>query len=108
MRESNKGANIFAIILLVISVVETVVVSIFGAFPWYLMLLSEFAFILGVGLVRFAYEIAYFRNGWHAFWYRNDSDDNEPSEFAVKVTKFSGYLIMIFATIFLLSSAILM
>lgn len=110
MKDSKKIANIVAIVLLVISVVETVVVSIFGVYEWYLMLLVEIAFVCGVGLVRFAYELACLRNYWYAFWYKQNYDemDDEPSEFAVKITKFAGYFLMFFATIFFLSSAILM
>lgn len=108
MKEGNKLANISAIMLSLVSLIEAVVVAIFSSYEWYFVVLAEVCFIGGVCLVRFAYQIASLRNIWHSVVYRrNQEGDDEPSEFAVKATKFSGYLLMFLTTILFLSAAIL-
>ena len=106
MKDGNKAASICAIILLLVSIVETVVTAVFGFCEWYLAVAIEILFILGVCLVRFPYEIAYIRNTWHSHLYRESSDDDEPSMFAVQVIRFIGYFCMFGAVVVFLSFAI--
>ncbi len=106
MKEGNKIANMWTIILILLSVVETAVLAIFGVDD--LCLMGELLFIGGVFVVRFSYRLARFRNTWHSVFYKKSPNegDNEPSEFAIIVTKVIGYIVMFMSILSFLVSAI--
>lgn len=96
--------NIQAVIFLVMTVAETVLMILFKPIPLVFILSVFFLNIFLIIGIRFAYQLAYFSNRWHSFWRRQDSsgEDDEPSEFIVGLTKVSCYVIMLIMQIVLM------
>lgn len=103
MNKDNLVSNICAIALLIMSLVETIVVGVLCSIKWYVLVLWQFVAIIGVLVVRFAYQIAQIRNMRYSYFCRENSDDfdDEPSDIAVYLIKVFGYfLLFLFAFIY--------
>ena len=91
-------ANIRAIVLLVLSIVAMVLMLLFKPLDAKIVV-GFFAFsILGIVIIRFAYSFARFANRRYSRWnrkYPTDPEDDEPSDFAVILTKISGYMLLV-------------
>ncbi len=88
--------NVQALVLLLISVAETVFMALFKPFGVPMIVLLQIASLIGIAMVRFAPNIAYLRNYLHSAFYRRNAGsdkDDEPSDLAIILAKISGYTI---------------
>ncbi len=97
MKKVFTFSNIQAILFLMLSVAETVVMILFKPLPIGMILLVQLAALLCIAEIRFAYGLAYLGNRWHSLWNRRASseEDDEPSDLAVGLTRTVGYVALI-------------
>lgn len=90
-------SNIQAVLLLLLSVAETVVMALFKPYPVSMIVVMQILSLLAIIQIRFAYQIAFLGNVWHSIWNRKSAnvDDDEPNDFAVFMTKATGYLVLL-------------
>ncbi len=94
MKKILTGVNVQALVLFLISVAETVFMALYKPFGAPMIVLLQIVSLIGIAFVRFASNIAYFRNYLHsAFYRRNAGADDEPSGLAVFLAKLAGYVI---------------
>lgn len=105
MKKFFNGANIQAVLMVLVSIAETVIISLYTSVPAIFIVFGQISSIIGVVLVRFSYEAAWISNIFHSIFNRKNSfsiEEDEPNDFAVFGTKFGGYfafalqIIMIF------------
>lgn len=88
--------NLQCFVFIALSVAGAVCMALFKPVSAGIAVLVGVLGVLGALIVRFAYPIALLSNRWYSLWRRRsgtDADD-EPSTFAIVVTKLSGYLIV--------------
>ncbi len=97
MKKIFTPINIQALLLLLMSIAETVVMILFKPFSIGLILTIQFIAILCIVCIRFSYHIPYLGNRWHSYWKRKHSDkeNDEPSSFAIGITKALGYTFLL-------------
>lgn len=93
MKRQITKADILAIILFTLSVIETVVAAVYSVVHWHTILLMQLVNIVGIILACYSYSIAKYSNRWHSFWRRENREnvDETPSGCAVVLMKVSGY-----------------
>lgn len=96
--------NIQAVLFLVLSVAETVVMILFKPIPVSIIVVMQIFSLLAIVLIRFAHRIALLSNIWHSVWERKNwsTQDDEPSDLAVGMTKAAGYLVLLAFSIVML------
>lgn len=89
--------NIQAVLFLVLSIAETVVMVLFKPLPVGIIVVMQIFSLLAIVLIRFAYKIALLDNIWHGLWNRKNwsRENDEPSDLAVGITKATGYLVLL-------------
>ena len=104
MKNLFRNPNVQAAILLLVSIAEIVIVAICRPISGWLITQYVMVTLLSVSLVRFAYPLAWWHNYWHTVFHRKNSSDgdDEPSDFAVIMTKAGGYFCLIMETVLLI------
>lgn len=95
--------NIQAVLLLLLSVVDTVIMILYKPLAIWKILLIQGLWIVAIAVIRFAYQIAFLGNRWHSLWNRQNSsaEDDEPSDLAVGIVKAIGYCMILYLLIVL-------
>ena len=95
--------NIQTVLLLTLSVAETVTMILYKPLAIWIILLIQGLSIVAIAEIRFAYRIAFLCNRWHSLWNRQNSSSeyDETSDLAVGIIKAIGYLMM-FCLLFIL------
>lgn len=101
MKKIFNGANIQAVVLLTLTIVETIIMIICKPISIGHVIVALLISLLAISCIRFAYYYALLSNKLYsrirrANW--NDNDD-EPSDFAVGSVKAAGYMLLIVQTI---------
>lgn len=104
MKRVFSKENIIAVLLLLLSVAQTVSAALWLALAWRYIAIFQFMSIIAILFIRFNYSIAYYSNTWQAFWRRENTDsaNDEPSKFAIVSTKVVGYAILFMIAVFYL------
>mgnify|MGYP005769627085 FL=1 len=97
----NKFRNTIALIQLAVVAVESIIYAICKPEPAFCVLVFGFSCI-GILIVRFAYNIAKAKNEMHAATEEREDTarSHEPSDSAVIMVKFVGYIVMLFSQVF--------
>lgn len=89
--------NIQAVLFLILSVAETVIMILFKPLPVGIIVMMQAFSLVAIALIRFVYQIALWGNIWHGLWNRKNwsRENDEPSDWAVGTTKAMGYLVLL-------------
>lgn len=103
MKKVFTFSNIQAVLFLALSVGETVLMICFKPYPLPLVLFIQFAALMGISAIRFAYPLALWGNRCRSRWSRKHAnrEDDEPSDFAVGRLRMIGYGILFLMQAFL-------
>lgn len=103
MKKFFSPSNIQAILLILLSITETVLLILFKPLPVWSVLLILLYMLLCIAEIRFAYQFVLWGNIWHSLWRRKNvrEMDDEPSDFAVGGTKAVGYILLLLSQIIL-------
>lgn len=104
MKKFMTGVNVQAIVLLLISVAQTVITALFKPMEVWAIVLLQTASLAAIAIIRFAPQIAYFGNYLHSRFYRKnagDGENNEPSGLAIFFVKLTGYCVIALQIIFM-------
>ena len=100
MKKVLSNENVQAIVLLLLSIAETITMIVCAPISIVTIILLQFAAICGVLCIRFSHDIALLKNKWHSYFNRKNQEnvDNEPSKFAIIIMKVAGYLLLVVQT----------
>ena len=103
MKNKITDRNIQFILLLTLSVAETLIIAIFKPFKLWRTVFTGAVAIFAVTLICFADFWASYKNRRYSYFYRRkfDGEDDEPSDFAIVATKITGYLFLGYQTVLL-------
>ncbi len=103
MKKILTSPNAQTVFLLIISVAQTVVLILCGPISVGAIVTKQFADIVCILEIRFAYRLAYLGNRAHSRWHRKETsaDYDEPSDRAVAFTKLFGYIFLFGLQIFM-------
>ena len=101
MKKLFSGANVQAAVLLILSIAETITMIICAPISVGTIVVLQLVALCGILAIRFAYFFALRRNKWHSFFYRENQEnaDDEPSKYALVITKIAGYLCLTIQTV---------
>ena len=104
MKNFFRNPNVQAVILLIVSIAEIVIVAICKPVSAMTIVQAVILMLPSIACIRFAYPLAKWHNYWHTVFHRKNSTegDDEPSDFAVVMTKAGGYSVLILEAILLL------
>lgn len=93
-----KIAKLECTVYLYVLGIAAVAVALFVSHQNILTLfLGAFMYFFGALGTRYAYNFRKFGNRWHDTFNRRERDDDEPSDFAIKVTRVAGYVLTLIA-----------
>lgn len=104
MKKFMTGVNVQAIVLLLISVAQTVIMALFKSMGVWMIVLLQAASLAAIAFIRFAPQIAYRGNYLHSRFYRvnaGDGENDEPSDLAIFFVKLTGYCVIALQTMFM-------
>ena len=105
MKKYLTGANVQAVVLLLVSIAETVIMALFKTTGAGFVALFQIISVIGIAMLRFAPHIALIDNIIHSAFYRRNAsgsyEDDEPSEIAIFFVKLAGYMLFAVQTVFM-------
>lgn len=97
MKKILNGANVQALVLLILSIAASITMIICVPISIASIVFLQLVAFCGILEIRFAYFFALLINKWHSFFKRKNREkvDEEPSKFAIVMLKIFGYLILV-------------
>lgn len=97
MKKIFTNPNFHAVILILLSIGETITLILCKPFSIGIVILIQVGSLLAIAYIRFAYKLALWSNKWYSMWNRKHTnpENDEPSDLAVGMIKAVGYIVLI-------------